>query len=191
MTRRPVFPISLHVLNKNVVLVGRGPRVTQRRDRLVVAGARVLEVAPEAFEPSLCHNAFLVMAHTDDEPRDRAIAAAARAAGCLCYVHDQPALSDFSMPAVATRRPLQLAISTEGTAPTLARRVRQLMQAALDRAGDTIDALLEDMIRVRAESPPKERRHRLANVAERLVLDGHFRVRRASSQPSIDGASEP
>ncbi len=172
----PVFPISLHVHGKTVVLVGRGARVTARRERLSEAGARVVEVAPDAFHLDICRGAFLVMAHSDDAVLDREIASAANAVGCLCYVHDQPNISDFSMPAVAGRGPLRVAISTQGRAPTLAARIREIIQMALDRVGQPLDDLLGELVRERAASPRSGRRVRLAAMATRLVLEGRLRI---------------
>lgn len=122
------------------------------------------------------------MAHSDDPALDRRVAADARARGCLCYAHDQPAISDFAMPAVARRGPLALAISTDALAPALARRLRGELQAALDQAGEALDRLVADLTAIRAEMPAatrqarQARRERLLALARRLRLTGRFEV---------------
>jgi uroporphyrin-III C-methyltransferase / precorrin-2 dehydrogenase / sirohydrochlorin ferrochelatase len=174
MSRHPALPISLYVRDRKVVVVGAGSQVEPRRARLQAAGARVVSVGPEAWEPALCRDALAVLALTDDRPFDRRVAGEARAAGCLAYAHDQPAVSDFAMPALVARGPLKLAISTDGVAPALARRLREELERVIGAAGERIDALLAELERRRADLA--QGRDRLYQVASRLRLEGRVTV---------------
>ncbi|RMD72320.1 MAG: hypothetical protein D6818_06650, partial [Bacteroidetes bacterium] len=70
----------------------------------------------------------------------------ARARGKLVNVADKPDLCDFYMGAIVTRGPLKVAISTQGKAPMLARRFREMLEQALP---DRTEGLLHQMERLR------------------------------------------
>jgi uroporphyrin-III C-methyltransferase / precorrin-2 dehydrogenase / sirohydrochlorin ferrochelatase len=176
MTPRPALAVSLYLSDRRVVLVGRDDRSRDRIERLRAAGARVVAVAPDQYRKELCQGAFLVLAQSGDHAVDRQVAGDARAAGCLCYVHDRPELSDLAMPALARRGPLSLAISTDATAPALAGRLRGQVQALLDSAGQALDGLLADMAAARAAQPGPARARRLAAMAGRLRVLGRIAV---------------
>ncbi|GBQ93790.1 siroheme synthase CysG [Asaia krungthepensis] len=73
----------------------------------------------------------LVFAATEDEKFNREVAAEARKAGVNICVVDDPAPSTFITPAIIDRTPVQIAISTNGAAPVLARRLRTQIEALL------------------------------------------------------------
>lgn len=125
----------------------------------------------------MCVGAFLVVAHGDDPSFDRRVAADARAAGALAYAHDQPDVSDFAFPALARRGPLSLAISTDGVAPALARRMREEIDRLFADIGPALDQLLEDLAAHRAGAAPgQERAERLYRLACRLRFAGRLAV---------------
>jgi uroporphyrin-III C-methyltransferase/precorrin-2 dehydrogenase/sirohydrochlorin ferrochelatase len=65
------------------------------------------------------------------------VSAAARARGVPVWCSDDPARSDFAMPAVAQLGPVRLAISTAGGSPTLAGKLRAIFEKQLgERFGD-------------------------------------------------------
>lgn len=160
-----------------VLVVGSGSGAEERRSRLHAAGARTRLVAPVDYETELCAGLFLVVAHTGDAALDRRIASDARSAGALAYAHDQPDASDLVFPALARRGPLSLAVTTDGVAPALARRVREELDRLLDEAGASLDALIEELERARAqESAGAARAERLYRLACRLSFAGRLAV---------------
>ena len=74
-------------------------------------------------------------------------------------------------PALVRRKELRIAISTGGTAPALARRLRELLEIALDSA--EVDALIDELVALRQELPP-ERRGELYEIARTLELAEKF-----------------
>lgn len=172
MSPRAVLPISLYVADRRVLLVGSGALADERADRLRAAGAALDRVAAADYRPEACDGAMLVLAHTDDAALDRAIAADARTRGCLAYAHDQPEISDLAMPALVRRGPLAVAISTDGRAPALARRLREELGRLLDGAGPRLDALVAELAHLRATLPKPGRAEALYAVARRLRLTG-------------------
>jgi len=126
--------------------VGAGEVATRRVVSLVEAGARVVVVAPEAsaivrelaatrslawrrraFRPSDVRGAFLVFAATSDRATNRRLARQAVKARALVNACDDPGACSFTMPAVARRGPLALAVSTGGTSPATAARLRDAL----------------------------------------------------------------
>jgi len=73
----------------------------------------------------------LVFSAHDDEADDLAVVAAAKARNVLVNVVDRPAMTDLVMPAVVDRGDVVVAISTQGAAPVLARKVRALIESVL------------------------------------------------------------
>ncbi|OIP40174.1 MAG: hypothetical protein AUK47_08885 [Deltaproteobacteria bacterium CG2_30_63_29] len=137
------FPVCLQLGGWPVLVVGAGPPVVRRVSALLSAGAKVCVVAPEAcpelvalaaqggvrweqraFVPDDLTGVRLVFAATDDREANRQIGAAARDAGVLVNVSDDPKHCEFTMPAVHRRGNLCLAVSTNSTAPAEAIRVR-------------------------------------------------------------------
>ncbi len=71
------------------------------------------------------------VAATDDRAVNSAVSQAARARGMPVNVVDDAALSSFIFPAIIDRSPILVAVSSSGTAPVLARRVREQIEALL------------------------------------------------------------
>ena len=68
--------------------------------------------------------AFLVFCQSGSPEVDAAVASEAQESGCLLRVPDAPERGNFSTPSVIRRGALQIAISTGGVAPGVARRIR-------------------------------------------------------------------
>src|SRR5690606_35025018 len=85
----------------------------------------------------------LAVGASDLLAENRALAQAARARGLPVNVVDQPALSTAYMPALVDRDPVLVAISTEGTAPVLARRLRAAIEQLLPQRLGAVATLAE------------------------------------------------
>jgi uroporphyrin-III C-methyltransferase/precorrin-2 dehydrogenase/sirohydrochlorin ferrochelatase len=81
------------------------------------------------------------MAATDDAAVNAAVAAAARALKIPVNVADDAASSTFIMPSVVDRLPLQIAISSAGTSPVLARKLRTIIESVVPFAFGRLAAL--------------------------------------------------
>jgi uroporphyrin-III C-methyltransferase/precorrin-2 dehydrogenase/sirohydrochlorin ferrochelatase len=88
-------------------------------------------------------DARLVIAATDDAALNRQVHADAKAAGITVNVVDTPELCDVIFPAVVQRGDIQIAISTSGISPTLARslkrRIEQLLPWNMAWLGEWLD----------------------------------------------------
>ena len=127
-------------------MVFGGGEVAQRKIKaLLESGARVEAASRDYSEPllklarrnprlglkpksslqTLLKNAALVFAATSDPAWNRTIAARCRKKKILVNVADQPELCDFFVPSVVRKGKLEIAISTGGTSPLLARKFRE------------------------------------------------------------------
>jgi uroporphyrin-III C-methyltransferase/precorrin-2 dehydrogenase/sirohydrochlorin ferrochelatase len=141
------YPIYLDLRERPCLVVGGGPIATGKVRGLVDAGARVTVVAPaagddivrwqeagvvawhrRAFVPDDLDGQFLVYAATDDGEVNAGIYRLADRANCVANAVDDLDHCNFIAPAVARQGVLQVAISTAGTSPALAKQIRDRVQ---------------------------------------------------------------
>src|SRR5690606_14242173 len=176
----PLYPLFADLAGREVLVVGGGEVALRKVEALLHAGARVRiharelhpELAQQAargglerldgdFDPGWIETAWLVVVATDDARFNAGIAAEATVRRRLVNVVDDAALSSFQVPAVVERAPLQLAISSGGAAPMLARRLRERLEAGLDPAlGELAGLFAAHREPIRARLPDLGRRRR-------------------------------
>ncbi len=175
MSPRPALAVSLYVLGRRCVVVGEGPIAAERVSRLSAAGAEVVLVPRAEYRPDLLAGAFMVFCC--DASLGPAVARDGHVRGVLVYVLDQPDLSDCAMPALVRRGPVQIAISTDGRAPSLARRLREQLERLLAASGVAFDAFVAELAQLREEAVPATRRDALYDQASRLTIEGRVEIR--------------
>ena len=156
MIAPPLLPpllIGWQLAGKTALVVGGGAMACQRTAQLRAAGAAVRIVAREVQEElleraargevQLAQRSFeardlerlsgvdLVVDATNDGELARELAALCRARGLAFHAVDRPELCDFVFPAVHREGPLQIAVSTAGTGPALAGRLRDRIARSL------------------------------------------------------------
>lgn len=160
----PLYPVGLVVAGRPCLVVGGGPVAARKAAGLVACGAAVTVVAPavvpavEALDGVIVERrpyrrgeaaAYrLVVTATGDPAVDQAVFADADAAGVWVNSADDPARCSFTLPAVARRGPVTVAVATDGTAPALAAWLRDRLAEALP--GD-VEALAAALAEARAE----------------------------------------
>ena len=162
------FPAFLDLRGRPCVVVGGGAIGERKVDDLLGAGARVTLVSP-ALTPRLAaltaagllthrrrlfrradvRGAALVIAATGVPAVDAAVAAEARRRRALVNVVDRPAECDFILPSVLRRGGLQIAVSTGGRSPALAREIRKRLERVI---GPEYAALVERVGRARDQA---------------------------------------
>ncbi|HSI00200.1 MAG TPA: siroheme synthase, partial [Reyranella sp.] len=147
------FPLFLALQGRSALLVGGSEHAASKLDLLLSAGARVSLVAEtvtgeiahliddgriswagRTFDDADLAGVSLVIVATHDEALQARVSQAAQSRGVPVNVVDRPALSSFIMPAIVDRGPVTIAISTGGTAPALARKLRAEIERALPAA---------------------------------------------------------
>ena len=96
--------------------------------RLAEEGRVTLHATPFAITPSQKNIALAYISGDDEKTRDHAIALCQTHAIPYCVIDDL-ARSRFITPALVDRDPVTIAISSEGTAPVLARRLKAMIEA--------------------------------------------------------------
>jgi len=147
---RPYFAAFLDLRGKPGLVVGGGAVAALKAETLLRSGVRVTVIAPELcprlteltllgalrheprrFQAGDLVGAEVAVAATDDPAVNEAVAAAARSLRIPVNVADDALRSSFIMPAVVDRAPVQIAISSAGTAPVLARKLREMIERAV------------------------------------------------------------
>ena len=157
-----LYPLFADISGRRVLVVGGGSTAARKTEALLRAGACVRVCTPvlnerlrdlrdrgaidaieDMFRESWLDDAWLVVAATDDVDVNRRVAAAANERRCFVNVVDDSTLSTFHVPAIVDRSPLIVAISSGGSAPMLARWVRERIETLLDHTIGTMAALLD------------------------------------------------
>jgi precorrin-2 dehydrogenase / sirohydrochlorin ferrochelatase len=161
------YPVCLDLKDRPVLVVGGGAIAEGKAAQLVEAGARVHVVSPELtarlaelvaagtitherreFDEVDLEGRVLVISATDRQAVNEAVARAAAGRGLLCNVVDQPALCNFITPAVVQRGDLQISVSTAGSSPSVAQRVKREVGALI---GPEYGELIELAAELRGE----------------------------------------
>ncbi|MEE8534969.1 MAG: siroheme synthase CysG [Kiloniellales bacterium] len=144
------FPAFLDLNAKPCLVVGGGAAAAAKARLLLKAGAEVRVVAPRMgpeiaelagqgalrllrrrFAAGDLSGQAAVIGTTGIATLDEEVAAAAVEARVPVNVVDRPDLCGFIVPAIVERGPVVVAISSAGTAPVLARRLRARIEALL------------------------------------------------------------
>ncbi len=175
-----LFPLFADLRNRTVLVVGGGGVALRKVATLLDTGARIVVGAP-ALDPGLAtlahdgrietvaggfveswlDDAWLVIAATNDATANHAIAAAAEARRIWANVVDDGELSSIHLPARVERGPLQVAISSGGGAPMLARHIRDLLETQFDESLGALARMLQRARKqIRAQLPDLPARRR-------------------------------
>jgi precorrin-2 dehydrogenase / sirohydrochlorin ferrochelatase len=147
-----LYPVYIKLSHKNCVVIGGGKIAYRKVKILVVARANVkiislefceelnelvkalrLDYSQRAFEKSDLDGAFIVIAATNDPEANQRIWEEANHRNILVNVVDVPELCNFYVPSVIRDGDLAIAISTNGKAPYVAKKLRLYLQNILTK----------------------------------------------------------
>jgi siroheme synthase-like protein len=140
-------PVLFKIQDRPCVVVGGGKVALRKIRMLVEAGAHVMVISPEPdpeilelaregrvelirrdYERGDLTDVALAIAATDMRSVNREVVDEARRARVPINVADDPDASDFIIPSFFRRGALTVAISTSGTSPALARKLRTRLE---------------------------------------------------------------
>jgi len=182
------LPIFYNISGKSCLVVGGGAIAARKAELLLKAGGKLrvvalrideriremadshaLEFEQREYITDDLTGVICVIAATDEMTVNREISEQAQARGIPVNVVDNPELCSFIMPSMIDRSPVQIAISTGGVSPVLARMLRSKLESCIPGAYGELAALAEEFRDpVKQGLPDVESRRRFWET----VLDG-------------------
>jgi precorrin-2 dehydrogenase / sirohydrochlorin ferrochelatase len=153
----PCLLVDLNLYNKKVIVIGGGTEGTRKVRGLVGQNSKIIVLSPrlnrylkdlesrgeiittvsKVRDVNVLDNyegVFLVIAATDDKELNRRLVKKGRSMGAFVYAVDDPAVSDFSYASIINIEDvMQIAVSTSGRSPIMARRIRIRAERVLRR----------------------------------------------------------
>ncbi len=174
------LPIFLEITKTPCLVVGGGTVAARKVGQLRRANAKVIVVAPELcrelsvladkhliqykcsdFNEDELQDKTLVIAATDDATVNKYISELANQRNLPVNVVDNPELCSFIMPSIVDRDPVQIAISTGGASPVLARLLRARLESLIPSSYGNLAKLMQKFrTAVKAKYPDMQHRRR-------------------------------
>jgi precorrin-2 dehydrogenase/sirohydrochlorin ferrochelatase len=167
-TLNNLFPIFLKLENLHTLIVGGGyvglekitavlenspdatvtlvsPEIRQEILEIAESNLRITLIKRKFVDEDLMEKDLVIVA-TNDKEENKRIKSVARAKHMLCNVADTPPLCDFYLSSVVRKGNLKVAISTNGMSPTMAKRLKEVLNDALP---DNLEMAMEQLKAVR------------------------------------------
>jgi len=205
------FPLFLKVSGRPCLVVGGGKVAARKIQLLQRAGASVTVVSPRSCDEVIAYAAtgsinyihrdfqdedmagmVLAIAATSNEAVNRRVAELAEQQRIPVNVVDSPGLCSFIVPSMVDRSPVQIAVSTGGSSPVLARLLRARLESFIPAAYGRLARLVDDYRQgVKARfSKPAQRRFFWETVLQgrvaELLFAGQEEQARIALQHAID-----
>lgn len=194
--RNPLFPVFLKLEQLELLLVGGGKighekliailsnapqtkvtvvaeTVSQEVEELA-ARFPTVHIIRKKFEPADLEEKNILVVAVNDPALSFSISRLAKERNILTNVADRPGQCDFYLGSIVQKGSLKIAISTNGYSPTLAKRMRELLQDALP---EEIDALITNLHAIR---------NRLSGDFSEKVQQLNAITRSLSAAPPVD-----
>jgi siroheme synthase-like protein len=157
----PYYPIYLDIEDRDVLIVGGGNVCARKAETMMKYGARVTIVSPECtdeieqwaaqkallvrrktYEEGDLEGASIVIASTDDQCINARVARDCRRRKIPVNVVDVTHLCEFIVPAIVEQGSIQIAVSTGGKSPALARTLKEDLQKFVGPEYDEVNRIL-------------------------------------------------
>ncbi|RAJ83237.1 precorrin-2 dehydrogenase/sirohydrochlorin ferrochelatase [Chitinophaga dinghuensis] len=190
MEENQLFPVFFKLHRLHVLVVGGGNVGMEKVNAMLQnCPEATITVVSLSFLPeleglaksyanvTLIHKAFscgdllgkdLVIAATNNRELNQCVWEKAKGSKVLINVADTPELCDFYLGSVVQKGNLKIAISTNGKSPTVAKRLKQVLQEALP---DSLDDVLQKLhiIRDKLKGDFAAKVKKLNNITDVLV----------------------
>ncbi len=189
--------IDLKLDGKTIMLIGGGAEAYRKVQSFLDSGAKIWLISREfsaevqklgeekkvallktgikdaqAFVDSLNPKPDILLAVTNDSALNLGLVKAAKYYGCMVYAVDNPALSDFILPAVAHVGDVKVAVSTGGRSPAMARVLRERIEKLITPE-DLLEVQLQEKVRTTLKGmidDPKERSKMLYDILNSVEI---------------------
>ena len=203
------FPVFFDINNKRCLVVGGGDVAARKVALMFRAGAQVTVVSPELCESlqnrlankEIIHEArnfesndleacALIVAATDDQAVNKKVSELAHSKCIPVNVVDQPELCSFIVPSIIDRSPVQVAVSTGGASPVLARLLRARLETMIPSAYGRLASLMNefrDKVKDKITTEGKRRRF-WEDVAQGPIAEMIFSGKEAAARDAMHAA---
>lgn len=209
MKKFPYYPIFIDVEDRDVVIVGGGNVCARKAETMMRYGARVTIVSPEItaeiaeweaerklevrrkrYDDHDLEGATLVIASTDDTSVNEQVAADCRRRRIPVNVVDVTPLCEFIVPAIIEKDGIQVAVSTGGKSPAIARTLKEDLQRAIGPEYAEVNEILGSLRESakRALATDLDRKHFFDGIIASGVLNMIREGRSRDAYEAIAGA---
>ncbi|MGD6851374.1 MAG: precorrin-2 dehydrogenase/sirohydrochlorin ferrochelatase family protein [Candidatus Bathyarchaeia archaeon] len=203
--------IDLKLEGKTIMVIGGGAEAYHKLQSLLDSSAKIWVISrefseeiqklgeekkvallktgikdPQAFVDSLSPKPYMLLAATNDSALNLGLVKAAKYYGCIVYAVDNPALSDFILPAVAHVGDVKVAVSTGGKSPAMAHVLRERIEK-LVTPQDLLEIELQEKARSALKTKVSDPKLRSKLLYEIL---GNVDIKRALSEGKLTEAEE-
>lgn len=207
----PYYPIYIDIEDRDVVIIGGGNVCARKAETMMKYGARVTIVSPDftgeieqwAREGKLAikqkhydagdiDGANIVIASTDDQGVNEQIAADCRRRRIPVNVVDVTPLCEFIVPAIIEKGSVQIAVSTGGKSPALARTLKEDLQRMIGPEYTEVNDLLGTLRDAAKRVLPTDidRKRFFDGILAKGILEMLREGRRAEARETIISACE-
>jgi siroheme synthase-like protein len=199
-----LYPIFTDISGRRVLVVGGGKIAEEKVTNLISCQADIRLVSPKLTEPlelwaskekiSLFRrkvesadidDAWLVIVACGVQSVNQWIYQRCQEKHIFCNVVDVTELCMFQVPAICRSGPLQLAVSTAGKSPALAKRIRQKLEKEYDQAYAILLETLGELRPILKEKYPDDLDRR-SQIFERLANSNALELIRENRQKEFD-----
>lgn len=202
-----LFPMFIKLEGRRCLVVGAGKVGEPKVAGLLNTGAQIRVVALQAndnvrqwaaagnidlelreFSPGDLDGVFLAVVATASPALNKFVYGEAQKRGVLCNVVDVPEICDFYYPAVVQRGELQIAISTAGQSPSLAKELRQQLERQFGPGyAEWVEELGETRKIIRGSDLSSEKKSELLHsLASREAVEAALEEQRSSIEISAN-----
>lgn len=179
MNTAPYYPVVLDLHERRCLVLGDSALAEEKSLGLRATGATVVHLR-RPFQPGDLVGAYLAIDASDDADGQRGARAEADRERVLLNVVDVTHQCDWIAPALVKRGPLQIAISTSGESPFLARALRERIETMVGEEWGPFTALMGRM----------RRRLRGAGVPPAAQQQAYRRLLRSQATAMLRDGSE-
>ena len=209
------LPVFLELEARHCLVVGGGKVAARKVAMLLRAGANITVIAPQLceeltklrdsgrvrhigreFRDEDIDGMVLVIAATDNRAVNHQVSLVAKRQRIPVNVVDTPKLCSFIVPSVVDRSPVQVAVSTGGASPVLARLLRARLESFIPSAYGRLAVLVDEFRqKVKQRFPDaRQRRYFWENVLQgrvaELLFAGHEQEAREALEEAIEDTEQ-
>jgi siroheme synthase (precorrin-2 oxidase/ferrochelatase) len=173
------FPVALRLEGRRCLVVGTGDDASARARALGAAGAAVVHV--HEFEPAALEGVWLAVLAERNLALAERMDRECEARRIFFAAVDEPKFGSFSHLALARAGHVVAAIGTNGEAPALARRLREILQELFERSG--LAAFAARHAELRRATPSEERREVLGADVRDVRFEGELLLPETAKRP--------